>query len=94
MIRETSTGVEIAVRVVPRARKTQLAGRRGDALLVRLAAPPVEGAANTALIEWLASCLEVPARSIHIVSGQRSRDKRVVVAGTTLEHLRRSLKLS
>ena len=93
MLRETATGVEIAIRVVPRARKTEIAGRRGDALVVRLAAPPVEGAANTALVEWLARCLDVPSRAIHILSGQRSRHKRVAVAGTTIEHLRRSLKL-
>lgn len=93
MIRETSTGVEIAIRVIPRARTTAIAGRRGDALAVRLAAPPVEGAANTALVAWLAGCLGVPARSIRILSGQHSRHKRVAVTGTTVEHLRRSLKL-
>ena len=93
MIRETATGVEIAIRVVPRARRTEIAGRRGDALVVRLAAPPVEGAANTALVEWLADCLDVPSRAIRILSGQRSRHKRVAVAGTTIEHLKRSLKL-
>ena len=87
------TGVEIAIRVVPRARRTEIAGQRGDALLVKLAAPPVEGAANAALVEWLAACLDVPARAIHIVSGQRSRHKRVAITGTTLEHLTRTLKL-
>jgi uncharacterized protein YggU (UPF0235/DUF167 family) len=60
---------------------------------VRLAAPPVEGAANAALIQWLAACLGVPARAIHIVGGQHSRHKRVAVTGTTVEHLRRTLKL-
>jgi len=93
LIKTTPTGVEIAIRVVPRARKTEIAGQRGDALLVRLAAPPVEGAANAALIQWLAACLGVPARAIHIVAGQQSRHKRVAVAGTTVEHLRRRLKL-
>ena len=47
VIRDTATGVEISVRVIPRARRSEVSGRRGDALLVRLAAPPLEGAANT-----------------------------------------------
>jgi uncharacterized protein YggU (UPF0235/DUF167 family) len=70
-----------------------MAGTRGEALLVRLAAPPVEGAANAALVAWLARCLDVPAGAIQILSGQRSRTKRVAVAGATIEGLRRSLKL-
>ena len=93
MITATSTGVEIAIRVIPRARRTEITGRRGDALLVRLAAPPVEDAANSALVEWLAGCLDVPASAIHIVSGRHSRHKRIAVAGITVEHLTRTLKL-
>ena len=56
-------------------------GRRGDAILVRLNAPPVDGAANEALIAFLSDILDVPRRSIAIVSGQTSRDKRVRVEG-------------
>ena len=93
MITATPTGVEITIRVIPRARKTEMAGTRGEALLVRLAAPPVEGAANAALVTWLARCLDVRAGAIHILSGQHSRNKRVAVAGATVEGLRRSLKL-
>jgi uncharacterized protein (TIGR00251 family) len=83
VIRDAGDGVEISVRVIPRSRKTGLAGRRGDALLVRLAAPPVEGAANAALIDFLAERLQVPRRSITIVSGEKSREKRVRVVGVT-----------
>jgi uncharacterized protein (TIGR00251 family) len=93
LIKETSTGIEIAVRVLPRARKTAIAGTRGDALLVRLAAPPVDGAANAALVELLARSLHVPPSAIHILTGDRSRNKRVAVAGTTVEDLKRALKL-
>ena len=93
MIRATTTGVEIAIRVIPRARRTEMAGTRGEAFLVRLAAPPVEGAANAALVTWLARCLDVPAGAIQILSGRHSRTKRVAVAGATIEGLRRSLKL-
>jgi len=56
-------------------------GRRGDAILIRLNAPPVDGAANDALIAFLSDILDVPRRSIAIVSGQTSRDKRVRVEG-------------
>lgn len=54
---------------------------RGDAILVRLAAPPVDGAANDALIAFLAETLGVPRRSVAIVSGETSRDKRVEIEG-------------
>lgn len=56
-------------------------GRRGDAILIRLNAPPVDGAANEALIAFLSDILDVPRRSIAIMSGQTSRDKRVRVEG-------------
>lgn len=73
----------LAVRVIPRARKHEIAGTREGALLVRLAAPPVEGAANDALVAFLADRLRVPRRAIRIVSGERGRQKRVAVAGVT-----------
>ena len=81
MIESTADGVAIAVRVIPRAGRSGLAGTRGDALLVRLQSPPVEGAANEELIEVLARALQVPKRAVSIVGGDRSRQKRVRVAG-------------
>lgn len=69
------------IRVIPRASKSAIAGKRGDALLVRLAAPPVEGAANEALIDFLARTLGQPRRYVSIVSGHKSRDKRVSIEG-------------
>ena len=73
----------LSVRVIPRASKSAIAGRRGDALLVRLSAPPVDGAANAALIELLAKAFSIPRRQISIVSGETSRDKRVSLEGLT-----------
>ena len=64
MIRETSSGVELDVRVIPRAGKTACAGVRDGALLIRVAAPPVEGAANDALIAFFAAALHIPRRAL------------------------------
>jgi uncharacterized protein len=75
--------VTISVRVIPRAQKSIIAGRRGDALLVRLAAPPVEGAANRALIELLSRAFQRPRRNISIISGEKLRDKQVTIEGIT-----------
>jgi uncharacterized protein (TIGR00251 family) len=69
------------VRVIPRAGRSGFSGLRDGALLVRLAAAPVDGAANDELIALLARTLHVPKRDITIVSGERSRAKRVRVAG-------------
>ena len=74
-------GVLLRIRVIPRASKSAIAGTRGGALLVRLAAPPVDGAANEALLELLAATLRVTRRRISLVSGARGRDKRVKIAG-------------
>ena len=93
MIRDTAAGVELDVRVIPRARRTEIAGRRGDALLVRLAALPVEGAANDLLVEFLASRLHLRRRAIRIVSGEHVRRKRVAIAGTTAAAVARALKV-
>lgn len=73
----------LSVRVIPRASKSAISGRRGDAIVVRLSAPPVEGAANEALVELLARAFSVPRRQVSIVSGERSRDKRVSIEGLT-----------
>jgi uncharacterized protein (TIGR00251 family) len=81
MIERAQDGVLIAVRVIPRAARSEITGTRGDAFLVRLNAPPVDGAANAELIRLLAAMLEVPKRAITIVAGEHSRNKRVRVAG-------------
>jgi uncharacterized protein (TIGR00251 family) len=87
----SARGATFAVRVVPRAGRTGIAGVRNDALLVRLAAPPVDGAANDALVAFLASLLDCPRRDVAIVSGQASRDKRIAVQGLSAEALRARL---
>ncbi len=78
--RPASAG-DIEIRVIPRAGRSGVAGLRDGALLVRLAAAPVDGAANAELIAVLAGALHLPKRSIQIVSGERSRAKRVRIDG-------------
>lgn len=82
----------IAVRVVPRAGRSGIAGTRDGALLVRLNAAPVEGAANAELIEVIAKALDVPRRAVTIASGERSRQKRVRVAGISVEQANAALR--
>ena len=67
--------MRLTVHIVPRASKTEIVGMHGDALKIRLAAPPVDGKANQALIAFLAAQYNVPVRSIAIVSGETSRRK-------------------
>ena len=73
--------VELSLRVQPRASRTRCVGALGDQLKVQLAAPPVDGAANAALLEFLARTLGVPRRQVTLVWGESSRSKRVRVEG-------------
>jgi uncharacterized protein (TIGR00251 family) len=77
-------GVACRVRVTPRAGRTAIAGTRDDVLLVKLAAAPVDGAANEALITLLADVFGVRRRDLTILSGYTGRLKRVAVTGLTL----------
>lgn len=77
--------MDLDVRVTPRAGRTGFAGMREDVLLVRLAAAPVDGAANEELINLIAKTLRIPRRDIAIVSGERSRTKRIRITGLDRE---------
>ena len=76
-------GAVLEVRVIPRAARPGLAGERDGALVVKLTAPPVEGAANRELIAFLSTILGVSRRQLAIVSGEKGRTKRVRVGGLT-----------
>ena len=93
MIRATATGVVLSVRVIPRARRTTIEGARDDAILVRVSAPPVDDAANRAVIDLFADALGCPRRSIHIVSGERSRHKELAIDGVDADAVAKLLKL-
>lgn len=84
---------ELAIRVVPRASKAGVAGIRAGAVLVRIGAAPVDGAANAELIETLARALDLPRRAVTIAAGATSRTKRVQVEGLTLDEALQRLGL-
>jgi uncharacterized protein (TIGR00251 family) len=77
--REDGADVVLVLHVQPGAKRTEVAGRHGDALRVRLAAPPVEGQANEALRRFLADAFGVPLRAVTLERGERSRAKQVRV---------------
>jgi uncharacterized protein len=81
----------ITVRVIPRSSKNILAWEQGT-LKARLTAPPVDGAANIALISLLAERLSLPRRMISIIRGETSRHKTVEIVGLTLEEIERRLQ--
>jgi uncharacterized protein (TIGR00251 family) len=83
--------VRFEVRVQPRASRTEIAGEYNGAIKVRLSAPPVDGAANDALVDLLAEKLSVPRRDVSIVSGASSRSKTVAVAGVDAAAVERLL---
>jgi uncharacterized protein (TIGR00251 family) len=71
----------LTLHIQPGAKKSEVAGRHGDAIKIRLAAPPVEGKANAALLAFLAQWLRIPKSALHLKSGQTSRRKIVRVEG-------------
>ena len=81
----------LEVRVIPRGKRAGVDGERAGAVLIRLAAPPVDGAANAALIEFLSGALGVPRRDISIIAGERSRSKRVNITGLDIDTVRSRL---
>jgi uncharacterized protein (TIGR00251 family) len=87
--REEAGALVFAVRVVPRASQTAAAGEHDGALKVRVAAPPVEGAANAELVRFLAKRLGLPARAVEIVAGHTSKTKVVRAVGAQAEVLAR-----
>jgi uncharacterized protein (TIGR00251 family) len=81
--REEGAAIIVALHVQPGAKRTEVAGRYGDALKLRLAAPPVDGKANAALRAFLAEAFGVPVRNISLLRGKTSRDKVVRVEAPT-----------
>jgi uncharacterized protein (TIGR00251 family) len=87
-IHESSAGITFAIKVHPRAKRNAITGEIGDALKVALTAPPVDGKANEACIEFFAKLLKVPRSSVTIAAGLTSRNKVIRVTGLTVEEVR------
>ena len=92
-VSSTPGGVRIRLHVQPRASRTEAAGLHGGALKVRLAAPPVDGVANEALVRWIAEQLGVARADVALTAGAGSRAKTVEVSGTDPASVRRRLGL-
>ena len=82
-VEESDGRVRLSVRVQPRAARSEIAGVHGEALKVRLTSPPVEGAANEALVKFLAETFAVGRRAVRILAGENSRSKLVEIEGVT-----------
>ncbi len=87
----TAHGIRLHVHLQPRASHNRVVGTHGEALKIALTAPPVDGAANTALLRFLASQLNVPASTISLLSGEKSRDKYVLIRTANAERMIQSL---
>jgi uncharacterized protein (TIGR00251 family) len=90
-IHDSPTGTTVAVKVQPRARKNAITGELGGAIKVSLTAPPIDGKANAACIEFFAKLLKVPRSSVTIASGQNSRRKMIRVSGLSAEEVRKRI---
>jgi uncharacterized protein len=90
-IQNRNNGVLLTVHVQPKAAHTACVGLHGEALKIRIAAPPVGGAANRELIRFLANELSLSTAAVHLESGEGSRHKRVRLEGTTADHVMQRL---
>ena len=92
-LHESATGITFTIKVQPRARINAITGTLGDALKISLTAPPVDGKANEACIDFFAKLLKVPRSSITIAAGQTSRNKVIRVAGLSAKDVETRLSL-
>jgi uncharacterized protein (TIGR00251 family) len=90
-VQESAKGIVFAVKVQPRARRNAITGVVGNALKLALTAPPVDGRANQAVVEFLAELFEIPRASVTITSGETSRNKVVRIAGMSREAVEQRL---
>jgi uncharacterized protein (TIGR00251 family) len=93
MVQDTKAGAILSVHVQPKASTTECVGIHGDALKIRVAAPPIDGAANDELIRFLAHRLSIPFSSLQIHSGASGRHKRVLIKGMTAQFVLARLSL-
>ena len=89
---DTPAGAVLNLRIVPRAARNAIQGELGDALKIRLCAPPVDGAANAALVEFLSDAFSLPRARVQLLAGATSRNKRVLLSGLTASAIRSQLQ--
>ena len=92
-VSDTAQGAQFLLRVQPRASRNGFAGVVGDAIKLAITAPPVDGKANQAVINYLAEWFRVPKAGVVIVSGETGRNKRIAIRGMRAEQVRQALKL-
>jgi uncharacterized protein len=85
-------GATFSIRVQPRAARTAISGTVGDALKVSVSAPPLDGRANVAVVEFFSEVLSVPSSAVQVVAGERSRNKIVRIAGCSGTEVQRKLR--
>ena len=85
-------GATFPIRVQPRAARTAITGTVGEALKVSVSAPPLEGRANAAVVEFFSEILSVPRVSVQVVAGERSRNKVIRIAGCSGSDVQRKLR--
>lgn len=83
-ITEINGGFRLEVKVQPRSSRNQVVGEQAGALKIKLTAPPVEGEANAALVDFLSGCLKIPRKNINLLKGETSRNKIVEIKGISL----------
>ncbi len=90
-VKDHPLGATFVVRVQPRAARSAIAGTVGDALKLSLSAPPLDGRANVALAEFFSGIFSVPRGAVQVVTGERSRNKVIRIAGRTGAEVQRML---
>jgi uncharacterized protein len=83
-VRETSIGIEVKLHVQPRAKRCEISGMHNGALKLKVTAPPVDDAANRAIIDFFSALLDIPKSSLCILAGLKSRDKTLLIKNLSL----------
>lgn len=92
LVTKTPVGIKFKVKVQPRASRNEITGWQGDALKIRLTAPPVDGEANQACLKFLAAFFQVARRQVNITSGLKSRTKTIEIRGLTVDDFKQRLE--
>lgn len=93
MIQKTDRGTKLSLFIQPKASKNEIIGPHNGALKIKITAPPVDGKANAALIEFLSEILNIPKKQIEILKGETGRNKAVEILGLSPEQVRQFLGL-